>query len=192
MEVRPLIVLVAGCYSPAAASECTVSCDDVCPAGLTCGGDHMCKRPGASDCTAPGGDGSTHCYGRYGKNAGNALFEACFDDPPTSLTLTSFDTNACTGPGFLIVPQPGGPEVCVRYAQTIVVGSDVEVTGTRPLAVVATGTLDITGTLSVASHVSGSIGAGADYQMCAFSNGANVAGVAPEVGCASRSRALPR
>jgi hypothetical protein len=104
----------------------------------------------------PGGDGAL-CYG--------TLVAACLPGPPTgAVTLTGIDTD--TEATCLSVPQVDGPEVCAIAGRTITVPpSGAAIVGSRPLMLIATEAVTISGTLDVSS-VFMRAGAGADPISC--------------------------
>ena len=99
----------------------------------------------------PPPDADTSCYGRYGE-AGAGLLSVCLEEGTltSALPLGSIatgngdDCGDCTQ----IVTQADAvkTEVCVIAATTIDVTTSIDVTGRRPLALVATDTLTITST----------------------------------------------
>ena len=72
--------------------------------------------------------------------------------------------------------QAGGPELCIVRGETITVGA-VRATGARPLVIVATSTITISGALDVSSGRTGTAGAAANAAVCVVAgNGENDAG----------------
>ena len=84
------------------------------------------------------------------------LPDAC-DEPATAISFetagaSSFNTDvdlSCTGG---IVPQPGGPGICVVRAKSIRIGGTMSATGSRPLALIADRLLLIDGTLDASAN----------------------------------------
>lgn len=72
-----------------------------------------------------------------------------------------------TDPRCRALTQPVGPEVCLIYATQIDISGTLTATGTRPLALAATGAVTISGEVDVSSRRGGSIGPGADDATCA-------------------------
>lgn len=66
------------------------------------------------------------------------------------------------------IPQTNGPELCVRAAATITIGTAVRFSGSRPLVLLATDTITVTaaGTLDVSSFRN-DVGAGGNTGTCA-------------------------
>jgi hypothetical protein len=92
---------------------------------------------------------------------------------PATLTLNSFSTsggNPCISAQAWV--NTNQPDSCFVIAGDITI-QDATITGTRPLVVVATGTLTIKGKLDIASHNTGGV----------LTNGPGVAGP-PSGGCA--------
>ncbi len=88
--------------------------------------------------------------------------EAAPGDP---LLVTSDDTIATDGPRCAATTMGTAAEVCVVAATRIEIaaGITLRATGPRPLLLLATtGTIQILGTLDVASHIGGTTGAGFD------------------------------
>jgi len=174
------LVLLVGCYRPAAYDECNLLCGEapgrVCPSGLTCDENGVCKpvgmagncpprEAGVDDIDAPRDAfvaGQT-CFGNVGD-----FFRTCLDRAPTTdLELTGpLNTNdpICT----LVQPQALSPMVCVIAARNITVpsGATVRVTGQMPLALFATNAIVISGTVDASSQRLGNRGAGANVGVC--------------------------
>jgi hypothetical protein len=99
----------------------------------------------------------------------------CPDAPITGNTQLAINVpttlNTTTSPQCMPYHLPDGtPDArfCVVGAKTIAIGQlgRWNVTGTRPLVVVATGQLDVAGTIDAASHIGGTSGPGADPAAC--------------------------
>src|SRR5262249_62042261 len=106
----------------------------------------------------------------------NLLNSACDRTTTASMSFSgNLDTTDCSGAGGKPSPQSGdAPEICVfRFSDiTFPAGAKVRITGTRPAAFVATGTLEIDGEIDVAGH-RGAGGAGALAIRQLGGNGAN-------------------
>ena len=91
----------------------------------------------------PSPDG-TYCYG-------TGLVQACFQNAPPSGART---LNAAINTDTSSLCDTGSANAawCVVAAQTITVQGTVTATGSKPLVLVATGTIDVQGTLDVGSH----------------------------------------
>ena len=93
----------------------------------------------------------------------------CLGAPPTgSITIssnTSIDTSS-SGNGMLQCRDIGG--LCVIAAQSITInsGRTLSAHGDRPLVLIASTTIQIDGTIDVASHINGQRGAGANMPGC--------------------------
>lgn len=102
---------------------------------------------------------------------GSGLLHACFAPPTSPMTVgnLSFDDTAdarCT-----YIAQTGGDDVCAVIASDLTVSGILRVVGPHPLALIATGTLRIEGTVDVSSNQgSVSAGAGADPSPCDTTN----------------------
>lgn len=125
-------------------------------------GDLSCAAvDAASQIDVPNGSSGSACYG-------SGDIQICFDAPPTGV-ITSPDERpivTTTGTGCQITTglRAGPSSVCVIAGSDVdvVAGTTMQATGSRPLVIVATGSITIEGTLSVASTSAGVIGAGAD------------------------------
>jgi len=163
-----IFLVVTGCYERAYEQSCEVPCSSgVCPSGLSCGTDGVCRGPGVTSCddaavrvgdSMVGGDASP-CFG-------DSRFTYCFTALPTaSLSLTGpFDT--ATDPRCTPVQQASAGPVCVIAGKDVTIGA-LRATGTPPLVVIAVGQLQVVTALDVSSDaVSGGRGAGAEPSDC--------------------------
>jgi hypothetical protein len=86
-----------------------------------------------------------NCYGPPG------AFRICLVDAPTGMfdinAPTTYSTTTCTD-GEL-VPQAGGPELCVRSAEAIRITATLTVSGSRPLVLLATGSISVSAAITV-------------------------------------------
>src|SRR3569623_1097444 len=168
----------ATCYRPAGDQPCSIACDqqNLCPGEMSCisgrchaQGDLSCAPVDApSQIDVPSGSSGSACYG-------SGDLQLCFVAPPTGV-ITSPDERpivTTTGTGCQITTglRAGPSSVCVIAGSDVdvVAGTTMQATGTRALVIVATGSITIEGTLSVASTSAGVIGAGADS--CASGTG---------------------
>jgi len=187
--------LVASCVYHDSFSDCRVSCDTVsgCPSGLTCGDEGLCRTgETTAACTAVLTDAGSDSKGSNvdaQKCFGSGNFTICLQTPPTSSldietdTTIATDSTVATGSAAacdLLIPQTGGPTLCVMARTSIIVAATAtlsaivaEGSGGGPLVLLATGDLTVSGTVDVASHlVAGTIGAGADSSLCSLPTGA--------------------
>ncbi len=160
-----------GCYRPALEVSCNVACsapDGACPSGLVCGSDGLCKSNGANNCTGATEDATDdsivtdalRCFGV-------GLFRTCIPDGPLPMninisTTRKIDTGITGNCSY--VDRPGTEEVCVIYADQILLQSSgvVRVLGSRPLVVLGISSVRVDGILDAASHRGdGTAGAGA-------------------------------
>jgi len=117
----------------------------------------------------PGGDGGPDSSGNeYCAGSTNGLVKPCFASQPTGTkTLTDpYDTDVASNCEAVL---RGADGLCVVSAATINVNTTVHVKGSKPLVLVATGAIDITGKLDAASHR----GATAPYTTAFVGAGAN-------------------
>ena len=107
---------------------------------------------------------ASYCYGP-------AAFPLCFETAPTG-TVTPGATLDTTASASCMEPLPaswtaaGQPDVCLIAVADVNISSNLRVTGTRPLVVVAAATITVSATLDVSSHAGGSAGAGAGSPPC--------------------------
>jgi hypothetical protein len=78
------------------------------------------------------------------------------------------DTDAPTTCDRVEAPADGQPSLCVVMAtdMTIMSGATIRATGSRPLVLVAMGTLTVSGSVDVSSHAAGTTGAAANDVSC--------------------------
>ncbi|HEX5059821.1 MAG TPA: hypothetical protein VFV99_10705, partial [Kofleriaceae bacterium] len=91
--------------------------------------------------------------------------------PPGPLHLVNADTiNTDTDPRCLGVMQASGGDVCLVYATMVDIdsGASLTATGTRPLAIAASGALTVGGTIDVSSRISGQRGPASSDTACSF------------------------
>jgi hypothetical protein len=158
----------AGCYAPYPPGG--VPCDPAkarCPEGQWCvagASGFVCSadEPGTPD--ARGGDAASGlCFGT------GLVRNLCFPQLPAgTLTISgaaSIDT-ATVGNGnctTIVGQATGQPSLCVVARETIRVAAlaTLKVTGPLPLVLVATGAIDVAGTIDVSGHADGTVGPGA-------------------------------
>jgi hypothetical protein len=180
--VAGVLVTASACYSPAtpAGAPCDPALDN-CPNGQTC-----VTSGAGSFCVGATNDGDTGDGPRPDSEPGcfgvGLLHDICVMPPPTTDVVIATDrtidtamvgNNNCD----TIVAQPGGgPSLCVVAGASITMTSTAKLVGigANPLLLVATNTIDIAGTIDVASRLSTpvQIGAGADMT-CNSPAGAN-------------------
>jgi hypothetical protein len=177
------LVLLVGCYRPSEIETCSKRCGSdpgqTCPPGQICDGNGLCRSVDMQgDCPLDGGvtvdafeqvdapldapRSGQACFG-----SGDDFFKVCVDDPLNDETITNartIDTTQC--PQYQTQSAP--PVVCVRAWRNLTIGAtgSLRVVGGRPLAIVVTQTLQIDGTIDVASHVGGTQGANANVSDC--------------------------
>lgn len=189
-----LAVLASAC-SPYGGGAFNCSTDDQCGAGGKCFSgfcafvDGMCDSgykygelsgPQSNACvskanTGDGGVADAPPDGPPGQPCyGNSLVHACFSTTPTGTVAiaanTTVDTDTSSMCAMLASPSPS--PWCVIAGQTIQVqqGFTLQARGSRPLVLIATGSITIAGTLDVASHQGGQVGASADAAGCNAGN----------------------
>jgi hypothetical protein len=103
----------------------------------------------------------------YGAGFGKTCFDAAnVPSTPATLTAQTIDTDTSALCSNVVQNNPGW---CVIAATDLTVTGAVTAIGAKPLVLVATGTLQVDGTLDVASHRGGQTGAGAvaaDATLC--------------------------
>jgi hypothetical protein len=104
---------------------------------------------------------------------GSGAWTVCLSSTPASpLVLTGVGTLDTTNDTRCLATQPPGwetanqPASCFLVGQSITLDDRLDVQGTRPLVLVATQSIAITGTLDVASHRGGKVGPGAGQAVC--------------------------
>jgi hypothetical protein len=106
------------------------------------------------------------CYGTTG-------YLLCYQHPPTG-TVPLMGTMDTTAGASMCSAVPaswtagGQMDACVIAADTITIGSNLRVTGARPLVLVAATSITIAGTLDLSNH-----GAGSGSVKCSSMDGAN-------------------
>jgi hypothetical protein len=116
-------------------------------------------------------DQHVQCFGHNGPS-GAGLFQICLDpenvgDYPHPASIST-GAGAELGDCTQIVKQSDtlGTEVCVIAAREIVLANPVQLSGERPLVLVATGDLDVRTDLDLTSRRAGAVGPGASYAGC--------------------------
>ncbi|HMG51889.1 MAG TPA: hypothetical protein VK601_00380, partial [Kofleriaceae bacterium] len=152
------VALLAGCGFQASSSGTPVDGNNQVIV------DASVDQGGGSDATPP--IDARVCFGA-------GLVKVCLGAPPSKAVnyagaSNSIDTSNATSCTKL-VPQTGGPELCVIAGTTVNVGGTVTVTGSRPLVLIAAETLSVTGTLDGSSTTNTNprrIGPGANLGTC--------------------------
>jgi hypothetical protein len=89
---------------------------------------------------------AANCYG-------GGLATVCLTAMPTGdYDVTTATTVATDSQCTQVVPQAGGPDLCVIAGINIHITSTLHAIGTRPLVLVATGTLEVEGKIDVSSY----------------------------------------
>ncbi len=149
--------MVAACYSPRITPGSPCDATHLCPTELTCSpATHTCE-PTATGADAAAPDGTT-CYGA-------GLVRLCFAQPPGGNVRLTGNLGGDTSTSPLCMQMAGACVVAASHL-TIEAGASVSVTGDRPLVLLGTASIDIAGTLDVASHRGGSRGPGANPTDC--------------------------
>ncbi len=163
---------VAGCYAPnpQAGSPCP---DGICPSGLVCAAATMTCETSDHDAgaDAPPPPADTLPAGCYG----NGVVTVCPVNPITGqqqITLTNTqtintDTSTMCQP-YRRADGTSASDFCVLAAKSITISQTGRLNGigSKPLVLVGANMLDLAGTLDVASHRGGLVGAGADPVAC--------------------------
>jgi hypothetical protein len=165
------LLALPACYAPSIVSG--APCDPStpsCPVGQTCQGSSdgfVCLATdagvqGDADIDAPVPPDGGVCLGNH------LLGSVCLTRAPTAAVTLSGATpinsaNVAPGGCTEILPQSGGPSLCIIAGTTITVPPNITVrafainpgtaAGTNPLVLIATQSINIQGTLDVASHV---------------------------------------
>jgi hypothetical protein len=167
------LLALPACYAPSIASG--VPCDPgtpSCPAGQTCQAaseGFVCLArdagvEGDASIDAPVPPDGGVCLGNH------LLGSVCLSRAPTAAVMLSGGTsinsaNVTPGGCTEILPQSGGPSLCIIAGTTITLPANVTfralavnpagttAAGTNPLVLIATQSINIQGTIDVASHV---------------------------------------
>jgi hypothetical protein len=182
LVAAPVLALLPACFHPT--FDHPACPDHVCPAGWTCteatgicdpvqppGGPPGGPPDASIDASDPGGgpDASV-CFG-------SGLVKVCLASAPSGpVTIdqsepldTSVDRNC---PQIVAGGANAVSDMCVFAGTTVTVGNVVAI-GSRPLVVIATGTLSVVGTLDVSSKTGNPrLGAGANPGTCITATGA--------------------
>ncbi|HEX3483149.1 MAG TPA: hypothetical protein VHT91_49400 [Kofleriaceae bacterium] len=172
-------IALSACYSPnlAGGSPCELT-TRLCPTGQSCiasggagAGICMPDRSATTDAgTGTSSDGGT-CLG------GHLLGSVCVSAAPAGpITLTAVggpinSGTVAAGGCTELVPQTGGPALCVIAGTTIdipaavtvrafAVSSNAAATGTNPLVLFATDSITIEGSIDAASHINDTLAGG--------------------------------
>jgi hypothetical protein len=105
------------------------------------------------------------CYGQTG-----GLFRYCPDAVPTEPLTLSGQIDTGTDSRCDVIPQAGGPDLCVLAGGTVGV-ADTTVAGMRALVIVAADTLTVDGTLDLSSEGGPGGRVGAAASTCRANNG---------------------
>ena len=146
----------AGCNAEAGRCNACVPSQVACSADRThietCGVTGVPLAP--APCALPCVDGTDAAPAHCGYVSPVWLPDAC-DAPATAETLVTMDGMIDTSDDAVcnggVVPQPGGPELCVVRYRAITVEGTMRVTGARVLALIADDELRITGELDVSA-----------------------------------------
>ena len=163
-------VLASGCFHPSY-SHTACSSQEECPGDLTCiaGFCEASATDDAASVDAAGADAIAALPACVSVSYMALNVSACpvaLADSLMISTTTSLDTDAgiSSPPGLTCAAlMPGSTAVCAIAAKTITLaaGTILSAHGTKPLVLLGH-TIDIEGTIDVASHVNGQQGAGSD------------------------------
>jgi hypothetical protein len=162
-------VVLAGCFNPAY-HDPTCGPNGACPSGLVCI-DNVCRASQPTDAAAVT-DAAALPDARL--CLGSGTWELCFTGavPTAPVTLSgAINTDTSTLCSTAVEwTSPAQPAACVIVGNGITVASmfgvAVAATGSRPLVLLSTSSIQIVSSLEVASHVTGVVGAGAQSIAC--------------------------
>ncbi|HEY3807062.1 MAG TPA: hypothetical protein VGL61_30880 [Kofleriaceae bacterium] len=156
-------------------------------------------HPHASGTDGPGGDDDARATADVSPQPVDAMLGACISIADLGVNLcpmnpagpaleVSGDTSLKTDDGTTMPPNAAiacapmkagsTPAVCALYATSIKIDLDVTLSsfGGKPLVLLATQSIDIEGTLDVASHIGGQVGAGSPHAGCSAGTKPGTAG----------------
>lgn len=149
-----LVIALSGCQSILGIDEFHTAGD----AGPEA--DAAADAPSDADIDAP--SDSLTCFG--------TLKSICFTTPPSGTVNLSGAFNTSSDARCVNYPQSGGPDLCVVSAATINAGA-MTVQGSKPLVLIATNTINVTGEVDASSSITGSIGPSANGAGCTVTTG---------------------
>ncbi len=157
------VIVLGACYAPTPPANVPCSTDSHCPTGQTCLATGVCSGGRELDAQLgsdgpPIADAAPGCFGI-------GLVTVC---PPTLpvtdlVTMDQLAIDTDNSARCSMIVQSGTVASCVVIARDITVPVNKKLTGvgSRPLVILATGTLTIAGLVDVASKGNGMIGAAA-------------------------------
>ncbi len=175
-----VLSLVAACYAPHPPEGAPCNGPDSCPIGQSCVAD-VCTSHGepppdvasqpADAMVVPidvaPADGAL-CFG-------TGLVHVCLTEAPSSpLSIdVPFVVNTDSSVLCQTVPQPMGPDLCVVAVTdaNVLAAAIITIIGSRPLVLISSGPVNITGVVDAASHQGAARGAGAQATCAAGLDG---------------------
>ncbi len=149
-----LLIALSGCHA-------LLGIDDFHTADA--GGSSDARNDARSDANVDAFSDSLTCLG--------TLKPICFTTPPTGMLMIGGAIDTTSDVRCASYPQAFGPDLCVMSGSTVNVAAAM-VVGSRPLVLVATDLLTVSGALDASSRSSGMIGAGANGAGCSATAGA--------------------
>jgi hypothetical protein len=135
--------LLAGCYQPAAEATCSVRCPSgVCPSGMTCGGDGLCRSSPGDKCdvindAGGGDDGGKLCFGH------GFIRDFCVTPPTTPRQFGTEQLSTLTSNCSETHEQLDGTTLCFFVYTSIVFSGTLRVTGPNPAVFVGVGDVTV-------------------------------------------------
>jgi hypothetical protein len=127
------VALLVACYQPASEAPCSVRCSmGVCPSGMTCGGDGLCRSSPTDNCSTinnDGGgdlDGATFCFGN------GFVRNICVAPPELPRTYSNVTISTTTDNCSFMRDQSDGTTLCFFVYSSIVFDGRVRVIGPNP------------------------------------------------------------
>lgn len=140
--------------------------DPACESGLRYG---EASGPSSNQCvggTTPDGGSEDMVIPDSGICYGTGLVRACFAAAPAGMKVLGGNINTDTE--AMCDADPRNAAWCVIAGASVAVPTNVNVTGSKPLVLVAAETIDVVATLDVSSkRATGQLGAGANANACA-------------------------
>lgn len=117
----------------------------------TCAG----GTPTVATCDLGCAPGGARCGEMVPSNVTATLLSAGTRDLSVDASGAAFDTSTCAAVSVdsMVVAQSGGPELCVLVVHNVRIEGILSITGRRPLAIIASGDVEIDGVIDVSAQL---------------------------------------